>query len=147
MELDQITIDLKVKLACQHEEICLLKEKLITYEEVLTQKNELQCQFIKLKQCMEAAESDNELIKKNILTSIAIQTENLRIAEIAECKLRKEIRRLLNINECLTEKINKLEENIRKLQIERDDLEWCKNRALDELCYTNVSLIILIIFV
>lgn len=141
MTCDQIVIDLKVKLACQHEEICLLKEKLVTYDEVLTKKNELQCQLTNLKQCMETVEIDNGLVKKNILTNLDIQTENLRNAEIALCKSRKEIKRLLNINECLAEQINKLEESIHSLQIERDDLEICRDRTLDELRYTNVSVI------
>lgn len=141
MSLDQIAIDLKVKLACQHEEICILKEKLITFDEIICQKNDLQCQINNLKQWMEDVKADDERMKNTLLNSLDIQTGKLKKVEVAECKMRLDIKGLNEVNECLTKKLRTLEEDEQRLIYEKKDLELCKNRALEELCCAKVSVI------
>lgn len=141
MTLDQVTIELKAKLACQYEEINLLKEKLITFDEISAQKNDLQSQICSLKQWMEDIKVDDESMRKTLLNNLETQTQKLRKVESDECKARAEIKRLGEINELLNEKIRTLEENEQNLKCEKNDLEVCKNRALDELFNAKVSII------
>lgn len=141
MSRNQITIDLKTKVAGQYDEICLLRDKLITFDEISSQKNDLQCQVNNLKQWIEDVKTNDEQMKKTMLSNLDIQTEKLRKVELIECKARSDNKRLTEVNECLTEKLYKIEENEQRLKYENNDLLVCKNRALDELCNVKVSII------
>ncbi|VVC30984.1 Hypothetical protein CINCED_3A020926 [Cinara cedri] len=139
MPSDEDTIYLNEKLACQQEQICKLKEKLITYDEVNDKKEQLEIQLEKLKKWLEDMEVKDNRMKRNMKSDLEIQTEKLRKAEDVAFELRMENKKLLDVNECIVEQLNTIKKNEQKILIEMDDLKICQNRIKDDLAYAKTD--------
>jgi len=139
MSHDQKTQDLKDKLACHNDEICVLKENLVTYDKDILKKDDLKCRLHNLQQWIEDVDFKVKQSNNDVFNIINKQKQKIKEVEEQECMLRSENTRLHNANDCITEKLNKLRRKEQALTAEIDKLELCKINIQNELCSTQVS--------
>lgn len=138
MAHDPLTRELKDKLCYQEDQIYRLREKLVTYDKVISKKEELECQLNELKQWLEDVQFKEKKINTDLLNNLECQSKKLKQSEAVECQLRAEKNKLLDLNDCMTEQIRTLTQNEQKLQNSIEELMICKNRLQCELTDANV---------
>ncbi|XP_003242602.1 myosin-10 [Acyrthosiphon pisum] len=134
MSQDQKTQDLKDKLDCQNSQICVLQEKLVTYDKDILKKDDLKCRLHNLQQWIEDVDCKVKQSNNDVFNIINKQKQKIKEAEVQECMLRSENTRLHNANDCITEKLNKLHRKEQALIAEIEKLELCKINIQNELC-------------
>ncbi|XP_060856312.1 myosin-10-like [Metopolophium dirhodum] len=134
MSRDQKTQDLKDKLACQNSQICILQEKLVTYDKDISKKDDLKCRLHNLQQWIEDVDCKVKQSNNDVFNIISKQKQKIKEAEVQECMLRSENTRLHNANDCIAEKLNKLHRKEQALTAEIEKLELCKINIQNELC-------------
>lgn len=140
MTHDPLTRELKDKLCYQEDQIYKLREKLVTYDKVISKKEELECQLNELKRWLEDVEFKEKKINNDLLNNLECQSKKLKQSEAAECQLRAEKNKLLDINDCMAEQIRTLTQNEQKLLNSIEELTIFKNRLQCELTNATVSL-------
>jgi len=141
MSRDQVIQDLKDKLACQNNEICELKNNLVTYDKDISTKDDLKCRLHNLQQWIEDVDSKVKQSNNDMSNIIKKQVQKTKEAEVQECVLRSENTRLRNANDSFIEKLNTLERKEQTLIAEIEKLELCKINIQKELCSAEVSLV------
>lgn len=139
MSQDQKTQDLKDKLDCLNNQICVLKENLITYDKDILKKDDLKCRLHNLQQWIEDVDCKVKQSNNDVFNIINKQKQKIKEAEVQECMLRSENTRLHNANDCITDKLNKLHRKEQALTAEIEKLELCKINIENELCSAQVS--------
>jgi len=142
MSRDQKTHDLKDRLACQNSQICILQEKLVTYEKDISKKDDLKCRLHNLQQWIEDVDCKVKQSNNDVFNIISKQKQKIKEAEVQECMLRSENTRLHKTNDCIAEKLSKLNRKEQALVAEIEKLELCKINIQNELCIAQVSLMI-----
>lgn len=140
MSYDQLIRDLKDKACCQEEQIHLLREKLVTYDKIISTKEELQNQLQDVKRWIEDIELKEKQINTDLLNNLECQTIKLKQSEIEVCQLQTERNRLLDLNDRLAEQIKALKDSEQKLINSIEELMICKKRLQFELSTVHVSI-------
>lgn len=141
MSYDQVTRDFKDEYNFQ-DEIYKLKTKLIRYNKILAEKNELHCQLNYLKQWIEGVHYNEKQANKDLFNDLDCQTGKLKKTEESEAVLKAENNDLLNQIDRKTEEICTLKQNEQKLLNEVKELKMNKKEIQNELCKVKVSIII-----
>lgn len=139
MSHDCLMKDLKEKTAHEEEQICMLKGKLVTYDETLNKKYELQAQVQNLKQWIESVQCKDKQIKNDLMNNCKAITKKLKKAEMDECLLIKENNKLAVVNCRITEQLNTLKQSKNNILHDIRDLETCLNCCQSESCKIQVS--------
>jgi len=120
------------------EEICKLKNKLIRYDEILAEKDELHNQLNDLKRWIENVEIKEKQINNDLLNDLDNQTKKLKKAEESEAILQTEKKELLNRIDRKTEEISTLKKKEENLLIEMEELNTNKKQMQNELSKAKV---------
>lgn len=139
MSHDHIIRELKDKACSQEEQIYKFREKLVTYDKVITEKEELQCELNDLKRWMEDVKCKEQQINADLMNSLDCQSKKLKKSEASESQLRTEKNRLLDFNDRMTEQIKKLKQNEQKHLTSIEELTLSKKSLQCELTNANVS--------
>lgn len=141
MSRDQKTQDLQDNLACLNDQICILKDKLVTYDKDILKRDDLKCRLHNLQQWIEDVDCKVKQSNNDVFNIIKKQKQKIKEAEVQECMLRSENTRLQNANDCIADKLNTLNRKEQALTAEIDKLELSKINMQNELCSAQVSLI------
>lgn len=123
---------------CQ-EQICKLKNKLIKYDEILEEKDQLHKQLNDFKQWMENVSNKEKQMSNDLLMNLEYQKHQLRKAEESEAVLQTKNKELLDTIDKKNEQIRTLEETQQCLRIEIEQLQTDKERTQNELCKVKVT--------
>lgn len=132
------TQNLKNIIACQNEKICKLKEKLETYDEVVTERDNLRTLVKDFEQWNEKHDANRKKMFTALLTSIEDQTNKLKQAATLECTWQVKYSELQNINDDMTNELKNVKFNERLL---KSRLEFAEKRIKciqSELCQVKV---------
>lgn len=129
---------LKDKLGCQNEQICQLKEKLVTFDELVNNNNELKTKFDKFKQWVEDITKKENKMKNDNLNNLELYKQKLIESKLNESKLQSENKKLIEDIECMQKNINTYKNNEQKHSTEIEDLEEHKTRIINDLCNAKV---------
>lgn len=123
------------------EQICELENKLIRYDEIITEKDELHSQINDFKLWIENTELKEERIRKNLLNDLDTQTKKLRKSEECQVILKTENKGLLSEIGSKDEQICTLKQKEQSLRNEADDLKKNKKQIENDLRKAKVNLI------
>jgi len=101
--------------------------------------DELQCESNDSQEWTDDCEYTEEGTNDDASNSYDCQSEKRKTAETNEALLQKENCELNYVNDCKTERLRMLNENIQKLLEELKELKMCKKRTQCNLCSANVS--------
>lgn len=139
MCLDDPPQDLNQIIAEQRDEICKLKRKLDSYNEVVCERDELRQLSCENDAFKEKYESDHRKLYTELLCMYNAQTKKLKKVSDSECKWKSMYNELEIVNDNLMDELRIVKANECKL---KSDLEECeKNRKClqQELCCVKVS--------
>lgn len=140
MSTEKLISNLRDKLKHQDDQICELREKLVKFNTVVANKDELQKQLTDLKRWMESVEFRERQINNDLLNEINCQSSKLEKAKAQYTMSRTEINRLLELNEHMTTQIDIQKQNEQKLIFDIKELEITQNRIRNELCNAKVNI-------
>jgi hypothetical protein len=141
MSLDKVTSDIKNQLFCANQQVCGLQEKLLTYNDDVDERADLQIRLSNRQQCMEDLENKLQRANAHQKNMIDVQTRKLKKIEGEEAVLRSTNSKFIDINERMTRQICTLKEKENSLLREIKRTEEDKQIIENQLCNVKVSIL------
>lgn len=141
MSLDQEARDINNQLCCENKHICELQEKLLTYNEDIEKKADLQIRVGNLQQWIEDLENKMKQANADQMNMIDVQTRKLKKSEEEEAVLRLANNRFIDVNDRMAKQLCALKEREQQFLCEIQKSEECKKVLENELCNAKVSII------
>lgn len=141
MYSEDTTQELQEIVSYQKEKICKLKKKLVEFDLVVSERNDLKNIYNQFEQSNE--DSNNESCKKSfnkLLAKCNIQSEKLKEAADKEHQWILKYERLDDVNSDLNCKLRTLISNEKKLQSMLAEIETTLKCVQRELCTTQVNI-------
>jgi len=137
---EQLIKSLKDKVRVKNETICKLRDKVVTYDEILAERNDLQSKLNDVQLWMEDLDKKEKQMNKELLKDYDEQLKKLKEAEETLAITKTENRKLIDFNDAISEQLNTVSMNEIRHHNEIKELELCQKRAQNELCSFKVSL-------
>ncbi|XP_026819169.1 tropomyosin-like [Rhopalosiphum maidis] len=135
------TQELEEIISCQKEKICKLNKKLVEFDAVVSERNDIQQTYTQFEQSNENSNNGNYKKSFNeLLATCDIQSEKLKKAADTEYQLELKYRKLENDNNSLNRQLRILRCNENKLQSDLAEMETALKCAQRELCTTKLEL-------
>lgn len=141
MSLDHIASTINIQLCRENERICQLQEKLVTYNEDVNEKADLQIRVADLQQLMENLENNMKQNNADQTSMTDTQKKKLKKIEEEEAVIRATNTRFVGLNDRMFIQIVSLKEREKILLCEINKLEEHKQVLENELCKAKVSII------
>lgn len=139
MQSDKDIRQLRKNLECKKNDICQLEEKLSMYQDELKKKKDMQIQVCNLKQWLEGIQHKSKKMYNGMLNNLNVQTEKLNKMQATECTLRKENKKLLDVDDRIRQQLNDLKKQEQKLPMEIEDLTIRRDCIQNDICNTKVG--------